>query len=78
MLLGMLFGWLTGWLLKVFGLAPVLVAGAAQLGLQLNANELPSLGAFIGFVGGAFQTRFSFPAAGTWDRKAPAPREERH
>lgn len=64
MLLGMLFGWLTGWLLKVIGLAPVLVAGAAQLGLQLNAAELPSTAAFLGFVGGAFQTRFTFPPAG--------------
>lgn len=69
MILGMLFGWLSGWLFKVVGLAPVLVAGAGQLGLTLNPLELPSVGAFIGFVGGAFQTRFTFPPAGYRDGK---------
>jgi hypothetical protein len=63
MFIGALFGWIAGWLLKAVGMAPVLVHGASQLGLTLDAEALPSLAAFLGFVGGAFKTRFTVPSA---------------
>lgn len=62
MFFGALFGWLAAWILKAVGMGPVLVVGAKQLGFTIDPAELPALGAFLGFVGGAFKTRFQFPS----------------
>ena len=51
-------GYFTGWVLaSVFKFAGVWVAGGATaMGLEITAQQLPAVGAFLGFAGSFFKS----------------------